>query len=214
MPQGYGSTARLGVEPADRGAVTAERDPGIDPQHFADLLAGAQAGRGPAWEGLYRWLAPNVAGYLRVQGATEPDDLTGEVFLQLVRGIGSFRGDAAQFRSFVFVIAHRRLQDHRRSVGRGAAHAVVEELTPDVAEPGGADAEDEAMRRLATERVVAICDRLAPDQRDVVLLRIVGDMTIDQIADTLGKTSGAVKALQRRAFEQIRRVVDNEAVPQ
>ena len=52
-----------------------------------------------------------------------------------------------------------------------------------------------------------------PDQRDVLLLRILGDLTVDQVADVLGKSAGAVKQLQRRGLEAIRRLSAREGVP-
>ena len=180
---------------------------------FADLLTRAQQGQGSAWEQLYRWLAPTVAGYLRVQGARQVDDLTSEVFLALVRAIGTFRGNATQFRSFVFVIAHRRLQDERRREYRRTEHEVRESF--DEATAGGAVAGNEggeALGRLAGERVLAMCATLSPDQRDVVLLRVVADLSLEQVAAVVGKTRGAVKALQHRAFEQIRKEISREAV--
>lgn len=185
----------------------AEHDPG--PRVFEDLLARARSGDGSAWEQLYRWLAPTVAGYLRVQGAHSPEDLTSETFLALVRSVGKFRGDAAQFRSFVFVIAHRRLQDERRrEVRRPVApydeHAVAQHAAPG-ADPG-------ELGRLAGERVLALCAPLPHDQRDVVLLRVVADLSLEQVASVVGKTVGAVKALQHRAFENIRREIAREAV--
>ena len=179
---------------------------------FADLLARAQLGQGSAWEQLYRWLAPTVAGYLRVQGARQVDDLTSEVFLALVRANGTFRGNATQFRSFVFVIAHRRLQDERRRESRRAANELPDSF--DETNIGGAAttlAVDD-LGRLAGERVLAMCAALSPDQRDVVLLRVVADLSLEQVAAVVGKTRGAVKALQHRAFEQIRKEISREAV--
>src|SRR5215831_18270393 len=85
---------------------------------FEALLAAARAGRPEAWERVYRSLAPAVTGYLRMQGALEPDDLASEAFLGVFRSIGSFAGDEAGFRSWVFVIAHRRLVDERRARSR------------------------------------------------------------------------------------------------
>ena len=79
--------------------------------------------------------------------------------------------------------------------------------------PGAAgDVEHDAMVRLGAERVAEICERLAPDQRDVLLLRLVGDLTIDQVAEVVGKTSGAVKALQRRGLGAINRMSQREGV--
>ncbi len=192
---------------------------GLSPEAFASTLADARSGMGAAWETLYHALAPAVAGYFRGQGAREPDDLTSEVFLALVKSIGRFAGDGAQFRSFVFVIAHNRLQDERRKTIRRngfVQHQPVDDMgdTVGLAAPG--DASDGALEQLSREHVRALCDSLMPDQRDVVLLRIVGDLTVEQVADVVGKSPGAVKALQRRAFEQLRRKLSanaEEAVP-
>ena len=186
---------------------------GID--GFDALLAAVQAGRPSAWDRCYRWLAPAVAGYLRLQGAREVDDLTSEVFLAMFRNIGTFSGTEANFRSWVFVIAHRRLQDERRRRFRRPPPETVDQRNfvsgPDTRpEP---DPADEALRTISTDRVRELCGRLAADQRDVVLLRILGDLTVDQVAEVLGKSPGAVKQLQRRAFEALRRLIDREGVP-
>ena len=183
---------------------------------FAALLAGVKAGRPSAWDECFRWLAPAVAGYLRVQGAREVDDLTSEVFLAMFRNVGTFSGTEANFRSWVFVIAHRRLQDERRRRLRRPLYdlpaAAPDELAagPDRA---SADTEEAAIRAIATERVTELCSRLVPDQRDVVLLRIIGDLTVDQVAEVLAKSPGAVKQQQRRAFAALRRMVEREGVP-
>ncbi|MDQ1430914.1 MAG: polymerase sigma-70 factor, subfamily [Actinomycetota bacterium] len=176
---------------------------------FDALLAAARSGAPWAWDRVYRWLSPAVAGYLRVQGVTDVDDVTSEAFLGVVRNIGRFRGDERQFRSWVFVIAHHKLQDHRRQRARRPEPG---ELVDNGAMVGG-DAEDDALRSIATARVHELCARLAPDQRDVILLRIVGDLTVDDVAAALGKSSGAVKALQRRAFEALRKIFEQEGVP-
>ncbi len=188
-----------------------ERDP--SDEAFASLLSRARAGDGPAWEDLYRWLAPAVAGYLRMQGAREVDDLTSEVFLALVRGIDRFAGGAAQFRSFTFVVAHRRLQDERRRRFRRGARTSDEPVDDTVVGGDVHDTADAALASLGSDRVLDLCDRLPADQRDVVLLRIVGDLSLEQVADALGRSVGAVKQLQRRAFERIRKEISSEAVP-
>jgi RNA polymerase sigma-70 factor (ECF subfamily) len=162
---------------------------------------------------LFRNYGPAVAGYLRLRGAREPDDLTSEVFLAVFRNLATFHGTEANFRSWVFVIAHRRLQDERRyHRRRPVAEESFEDSSNASREPWGGDAEADALRVLATERVEAICARLVPDQRDVLLLRIVGDLTVEQIAEVLGKSSGAVKQLQRRGFEAVRRLLAREGV--
>jgi len=170
---------------------------------FESVLASAKLGGQRAWTMLYNELAGPVLGYLRVQGAAEPDDLLGEVFLHIARKIGTFEGDAAGFRSWVFMVAHNRVIDERRRRGRRP----VDLVTPEQLEPVEAkvDVETAAMNTMATDRVNALLSNLTPDQRAVLHLRMVGGFTIDEIATILGKPPGAVKALQRRALGALKR---------
>jgi len=174
------------------------------------LIDAARAGEPWAWQELYDRLAGPVSGYLRMQGALEPEDLTSEVFIGVFKGIDRFVGDEQQFRSWVFVIAHRRVQDERRR--RKVRPPVAEAESDDPALPGD-EAEELALERIGHERVVALCERLVPDQRDVLFLRIVGDLTLEQVAEALGKSTGAVKALQRRGLAALRRLLEGEGVP-
>jgi RNA polymerase sigma-70 factor (ECF subfamily) len=178
---------------------------------FEAVLARARDGAPSAWDQLFRQFAPAVAGYLRLRGSAEPDDLTSEVFIAVFRNLASFHGTEANFRSWIFVIAHRRLQDERRR--RTRRPAVADDEFDESRSAAVGDVEEDALRLMATERVEAICARLVPDQRDVLLLRVVGDLTIEQIAEVLDKSPGAVKQLQRRAFEAVRRLVAREGVP-
>jgi RNA polymerase sigma-70 factor (ECF subfamily) len=170
---------------------------------FVSVLASAKLGGQRAWTMLYNELAGPVLGYIRLQGAAEPEDLVGEVFLHIARKIGTFEGDAAGFRSWVFMVAHNRVIDERRRRGRRP----VELVTPEQLEPVEAkvDVETAAMNSLATDRVNALLATLTPDQRAVLHLRMVGGFTIDEIATILGKPPGAVKALQRRALGALKR---------
>lgn len=176
---------------------------------FPDVLAAAQVGAAWAFERLWRDLAPLVAAYARAHGAAEPDDLTSEVFLGVFRGLPAFTGDERAFRSWVLVIAHRRILDEHRRRSRRPAVADADLSGVDV--PGG-DAEADALTALGSRRVRAVLEALPPDQRDVLVLRILGDLTLAQVAEIVGKREGAVKALQRRGLERLRRVLREEAV--
>jgi RNA polymerase sigma factor (sigma-70 family) len=203
---------KVGAEDADLLVVPARgrRRPPLLGEQFDGVLGAAQCGRPWALERLYQMLAPAVVGYLRVQGAAEPEDLTSDVFYSALSGIEGFRGDESQFRSWVFTIAHNRLVDERRARARRPVH--VEHAEAGVAAQAGGDVEEEALRRLSTERVKKLCEGLAPDQRDVVLLRMVGGLSLEQTAEALGKTQGAVKALQHRAVAALRRALEREGV--
>jgi RNA polymerase sigma factor (sigma-70 family) len=178
---------------------------------FEPLIAAASAGAPWAWDRLYRWLAPAVVGYLRSQGLREADDVASEVWVGIFRNIDRFVGDETQFRSWVFVIAHRRLQDEWRRMVRRPEPDSLHDGEP-FDHTTGMDVEAAALSRLAAERLQDACSDLAPDQRDVVLLRTVADLTVDQVADVLGKSPGAVKALQRRGFGRLRRLLADQGV--
>ncbi|MDQ3641998.1 MAG: sigma-70 family RNA polymerase sigma factor [Actinomycetota bacterium] len=177
---------------------------------FDSVLHAARAGAPWALERLYLALSPAVVGYLRVQGAADPEDLTNEVFLGALRRMASFDGTEDDFRSWLFTIAHSRVVDERRRSSRrpqiGGDGLDVDR------DPVGGDAEHDALQRLSTQRVQALCEGLVADQRDVLLLRLMAGLTIEAIAEALGKSEGAVKALQRRGLANLRRILERDPV--
>lgn len=177
---------------------------------FDTVLAAARTGSPGAFEQIFTALSPVVEGYLRLQGAAEPEDLTSEVFVAVLRNIGSFTGDEPGFRSWVFTIAHRRLLDERRRVLRRPPADPLGDA-PD--RPAPDDVERTVEQALGTARVRALCERLSADQRDVLLMRLLGRLTVDEVAAALGKTPGSVKALQRRGLLAISRLIEREGVP-
>ncbi len=180
---------------------------------FEDVLAAARQGAGWAFSRLYESLAPAVAGYVRAQGAGDPEDLTSEVFLAAFSGLGSFAGDEPQFRSWVFTIAHRRVIDDRRArTRRPPPRSLEDEPVAERRTRSSQSAEDDAIGAMGTERVREVLDKLAPDQRDVVALRVIADLSVEQVAAALGKQQGAVKSLQRRALASLRRQLSAEGV--
>jgi RNA polymerase sigma-70 factor (ECF subfamily) len=178
---------------------------------FPSVLAAAQTGAPWALEAVYRDLSGPVTGYLRLHGAADPDDTASEAFVSVLTGIGSFSGDEQRFRAWVFTIAHRRLVDEwRRASRRPQTTGAGGEDLPDL--PGG-DVEQDALTALGTARVRELCADLAPDQRAVLLLRILGDLTVEQVAGVLGKSGPAVKQLQRRALRTLARRTSRQGVP-
>lgn len=168
---------------------------------FEEMLDGAREGDENAWSHLYRGTAPAVRGYLRARGSTHPDDLLGEVFLQIARDISGFSGTEREFRAWAFTIARNRLVDAARRSGRRVAE-VPTERAPEVV---GGDTESEVLDRLASEEVRALIGKLPGRQQDVILLRVLGDLSITEVAEILGRRPGAVKALQRRALARLRK---------
>lgn len=177
-------------------------------ESFPEVLDAARAGSGWAFEQLFRSLAVPAAGYLRAQGLADPDGGVNEVFLRVFRSLGTFEGPEEKFRSWVFTIAHHLVVDERRARDR---RPVTTELGDDVVHPGG-NAEDDAHKLLADSRVMGLLDQLPALQRDVLLLRIVADLSIEHVAASVGRRPGAVKALQRRGLAALRRTLEHESV--
>ncbi len=179
-------------------------------QAFEDVLRAAQAGAEWAWTRLYNDLSPQVLGYLRTRGGREPEDLLGEVWVQVARNLGTFRGDERDLRAWVFTVAHHRVVDERRYRSRRPADPVAE-----VPEPQGPpeDVEERALGAVRAEQIRRLLEQLTPDQRDVLLLRILGGMTMPEVAKAIGKGTGAVKQLQRRGLKGLERLAEAEGVP-
>jgi RNA polymerase sigma factor (sigma-70 family) len=175
---------------------------------FPEVLQAARGESEWAWTALYRDLAPLVLGYLRSRGARNTEDLTGEVFTQIARKLSTFSGGEAEFRSWVLVIAHHRLLDERRYFGRHPEDAAGDDVIHARAATG--DVEQEAMSQLGTERVRRYFDLLSEDQREVLLLRIIAQLTVDEVAAVVDKKPNTVKALQRRGLAVLRKEILNE----
>jgi RNA polymerase sigma factor (sigma-70 family) len=175
---------------------------------FSTLLEAAREGSEPAWATIYRRLSPAVLGYLRSNNAPDPEDVLSEAFLQVARDLPHFEGDARRFRAWVFTIAHHRLLDARRADVRRPVDPVAEPPEPPVAPQS--DAAEEALGRIGLETVHRVLGELSLDQRTVLLLRVIGEMTVDEVAYALEKRPGAVKALQRRGLAAARRALERE----
>jgi RNA polymerase sigma-70 factor (ECF subfamily) len=147
---------------------------------------------------IYRALAPAVLGYLRAQRAPDPEDVLGEVFLQVARDLDRFSGDEHALRRWVFAIAHNRLLDARRRHSRRPA--VADRDVPERPVPPPADPVDPGL--------IEALSTLTPDQREVIVLRFVADLSLEDVARITRRRAGAVKALQHRALESLSRVLD------
>ena len=168
---------------------------------FEEVLASAKRGEEWAWNHIYHSVSGQLVGYLTIKGSPEPEDQASETLLQVARNIESFQGDEDSFRSWVFVIAHRRLIDSRRRSGRRPS---TTELELEHSGEAG-DVEQEALDSLGIDEVTRLLGVLTDDQREVIVLRTLADLSLEQTADVMGKRVGSIKALQRRAIARLRK---------
>jgi RNA polymerase sigma factor (sigma-70 family) len=177
---------------------------------WGSVLGACRVGAEWAWRQVYEDVAPSLLRYHRARGTTDPEDLVGDTFVRVVRGLPGFEGNEEQFRAWVFAISRRRAIDLARSATRRPEFLAS---TEDLVEAGArGDVEEDAMGSLARERVQEVLDGLTAEQRDVLLLRLLADLTVDQVAMVVRKSPGAVKALQARGLEHVRRQISRGAV--
>lgn len=169
-----------------------------------DLLGAAQAGDTEALNRIYIDLAPKILGYLIARGAEDPEALTQDVFLSLFSRLATITGGEQGLRTFAFSVAHARHVDEIRKRSRRPA---LYSYDPSTDERTAASAESSALDNLAAEGALQHLRALNSDQSDVLALRIVADLPIDEVARVLGKSTGAVKQLQRRGLHKLKELL-------
>jgi RNA polymerase sigma-70 factor (ECF subfamily) len=183
---------------------------GTGAERHQDLVAAAQTRAPGAFEALYDAFSGPVYGYVRGLGVPEPDDTVSEVFVAVVRGLATFRGDDDDFRRWLFTIAHRRSVDAHRARARRPVQPADPADLPEL--PGDDDPTAAVEAQLAPGVATAALAQLTPDQREVILLRVVADLSVADAAAVMGKQPGAIKTLQRRALAALRRIIILPAV--
>jgi RNA polymerase sigma-70 factor (ECF subfamily) len=168
-------------------------------QQIAPHLDAARAGDDAAFTAIYHALAGKVAGFVRGRGVRDVDDVVNEVFLGVFRNFATFDGDASAFRSWLFTIARFKAADSLRAAGRSQSTTVAE--LPDVS---AGNVEVDAMDSLSGD-ISELLDVLTDEQREVILLRIVADLSLAQVAEITNRPAGAVKSIQHRALASLRR---------
>jgi RNA polymerase sigma-70 factor (ECF subfamily) len=181
------------------------------PELDDDVVAAACSGQPDALRQVYEALAPTVLGYLRSRGVSDPEATTSEVFLAVLPKLADLHGGAAGLRTLVFSVAHARMVDDRRSRARRPRTV---EYEPGADERPVPSAEDDAMRRIAGQRVQDVLAQLPADQAEVIRLRIIADLSIEQVAVAMGRSAGAIKQLQRRGLIALRAVLRDRQVTQ
>jgi RNA polymerase sigma-70 factor (ECF subfamily) len=171
---------------------------------FETTLTAARTGAEWAWASLYRDLTPNLLRYLKARGADDPENTMGEVFVLLVRKLHGFQGGESEFRAWLFTIARNRLVDEARSRQR---RPTVRLPLDWVASSTGVDDRDIETSSAVPRHLKEVLDHLTPEQRDVLFLRVLAELTLEETAQVLGKTTGSVKRLQARGFKSLRQKI-------
>jgi RNA polymerase sigma-70 factor (ECF subfamily) len=154
----------------------------------------------PDLDALYRELQPALLRHLRISHADQAEDIAADVWAEVAGLLPRFVGGDEAFRAWVFTLARRRLIDSYRRAGRRR----TEPLSGDELDPALDQPEDQVVARMSIERTVARLHQLLPPvQAEVLLLRVVGGLTVDEVAVITGKQPVNVRVLQQRALRRL-----------
>ena len=168
------------------------------------LVERAQRGDRAALSELYRRHVDAIYRYvhLRVGDPTVAEDLTAEVFLRVLEGLAEYRYTGVPLIAWLYRIARARTADHWRRAGRYQEIELSDKIAAT-----GSDPEVIASARIERSDLVVVLRRLTDAQQQVIILRFVEEMSLAQAAAVMGKTVGAIKALQHRALASLARLM-------
>ncbi len=142
--------------------------------------------------------------YYKVGDTTEAEDLTEQVFMKALEAIDKFEWKGVPFSSWLFRIASNVVIDYYRTRSR-VTMVPVEDFTVEVGETESS--EEAAIKRFTQEKLYIAISRLTGEQQQVIILKFLTNLSNVEIANTLGKTEGAVKALQHRALRALHKIL-------
>lgn len=170
-----------------------------------EVIAAAKSGSGRAFAVIYRVFAPSVLGYLTSKGVDDAEDATNDVFLAVLPQLSSVTGGVVGLKKFVFTVAHARMVDHTRRAARRPP-SVPYSLDLDIRFADSA--ETTALASFEGSNVKKLLEQLPTDQREVLLLRLVAELSLADTAAVMGRSQGSVKQLQRRGLLSLRAQID------
>ena len=163
----------------------------------------ASEGDTSALERIWRAHNPELLRYLRGLAVSLADDVASQVWMEAARSIARFEGGANDFRRWLFTIARRRMIDAYRKQSRS-----LEEVSASPLDKIREGAADESADRL--EWAESVLRQLPPNQAEVVLLRVVAGLPVDEVATMTGRSPGAVRVMAHRGLQRVLEILATE----
>lgn len=171
-------------------------------RHVERWIARARRGDATAFGRLYDLYVDRVYAYARsrVRSVQDAEDLTEIAFMKAWEAIGSYDDRGLPFTAWLFRIARNAVIDrHRKSEREPEAVDLAAAATiPDVVA-----VEEEVLGLLDGETIREALRELTDEQATVITMRFIWDMSLKDVAESLGKSEGAVKAMQHRAVRSL-----------
>jgi RNA polymerase sigma-70 factor (ECF subfamily) len=164
------------------------------------VLERARQGEREGLAELWRAFQAPLVRYLTTKRMQSPEDVASRVWIDVASSIDRFEGDDDDFRRWFFTIAHRRSVDEVR---RSIRHDKLVNAVDDVATADGAD--DDYESATALNRALTLLRALPPDQAEAIMLKVVNDMPVCDVASVMSTSEGNVRVLVHRGLSRLRR---------
>ena len=174
-------------------------------QDEQELVKRAQQYNEEAFSELYELYFDKIYRYisLKIGNRIEAEDMTQLVFIKALHSISSFKWRGSPFSAWLFRIAHNLVVDHFRKKTREPVTALSDTVMATDDNP-----EKLAELKIDIEKLAMAVKKLTPTQQEVIALRFSGEFPIAQVAEIMGKSEGAVKALQHSAVVSLRKILN------
>lgn len=175
--------------------------PSDPPASQDELVRRAVSGDPEAFGALYDRMVDRIYRfvYFRTQDPADAEDLTSRVFLKAWDALPRYRRSGAPFSAWLYRIARNVVIDHHR----GARPMVDLETQADSLQDFGETPERTAEDSLAAREIHRAMQALTGEQREVLILKFIDELTTSQIASILGKRPGAIRAMQMRGLDAL-----------
>jgi RNA polymerase sigma-70 factor, ECF subfamily len=175
-------------------------------QDEQSLVRRAQQQDQDAFAELYEAYFDKIYRYivLKIGDRTEAEDMTQQVFLKALKSLPGYKWKDVPFSAWLYRIAHNQVVDHFRKSSREQSCELTEEITPDdPAENPQAQTE----LKVSIESLVKATRQLTKAQQEVIALRFSSDLPVADVARLMGRSEGAIKALQHSAVLALRKIM-------
>lgn len=171
------------------------------------LLRRAREGDSVAFGDLYERYAQVVFRFLyaHLDSRLDAEDLTADVFLRVWRSLPNYREQGVPFLALLFRVARNALIDLYRRSGRLVQPLTLEDV---IVSDGQPDPGEILITKLEHQKLRAILTQLREDYRTVLVLRFLSDLSPEETAEAMGRSSGAVRVLQHRALIAVRSLIN------
>ena len=145
---------------------------------------------------IYRYIV------LKIGDRTEAEDMTQQVFLNALKSISSFKWKGMPFSAWLFRIAHNQIVDYLRKKSKRATVPLDESLAA-----GDSDPRKAIEQKVEIEELALATQKLTRAQQEVISLRFAGELSVAEVARFMGRSEGAIKALQHSAIVALRKTM-------